>query len=277
MVDQTSGAIRGEFRRVSRPILDLPRPYSVETRDEPKGSVLRFAPGVLGFIFLAWLTLPALLTGGRDRGAPEGQAAPAALPMWQEMPGAAPAFVLDAPMLAGNAVAFSARHHTKGGREDIFTLGAAGGPHARMVAYRPGDEAGSGRHLLPGDGTACRRSRLRGDAERVAVRGRHAFWTCRGGGRVADVGRRAAILPCLPARLGNGRSADVGMAVRRRAPARQDAARLLHRPAGPGAPEPPTCCCARPSRASPRPALRPARPRRAAASAEGNISLQRHW
>ena len=67
MVDQTSGAIRGDYRRVSRPILDLPRPYSVETRDEPKGSVLRFAPGVLGFIFLAWLTLPTLLTGGRDR------------------------------------------------------------------------------------------------------------------------------------------------------------------------------------------------------------------
>ncbi len=141
MVDQTSGAIGGEFRRVSRPILDLPRPYGVETRDEPKGSVLRFAPGVLGFIFLAWLTLPALLTGVRDRGAPEGQAAPAALPMWQETAGATPAFVLDAPMFASETVAFSARGHTKGGREDIFTFGVPGGAQARMVAYRPGGEA----------------------------------------------------------------------------------------------------------------------------------------
>src|SRR4051794_13891448 len=127
MVDQTSGAIGKEFRRVSRPILDLPRPYSVETRDEPKGSVLRFVPGVLGFIFLAWLTLPALLTGGRDRGAQEGQSAPAALPMWQELAGATPAFVLEATMFPSETVAFSARNHTKGGREDIFTLGGAGG------------------------------------------------------------------------------------------------------------------------------------------------------
>lgn len=142
MVDQTSGAIRGDYRRVSRPILDLPRPYSVETRDEPKGSVLRFAPGVLGFIFLAWLTLPTLLTGGRDRAAPGEPPAAVALPMWQEMPEAAPAFVLDAPMLASSSVASSARQHTKGGREDIIALGAADGPHARIVAYRPGAEAG---------------------------------------------------------------------------------------------------------------------------------------
>ena len=143
MVDQTSGAIRGDYRRVSRPILDLPRPYSVETRDEPKGSVLRFAPGVLGFYLsgLADASHPAD-RWPRPRGARGTARSGGVADVAGDARGGAGirAGCADAReqfrrvQRAANTPRADARTSSRWARPMA--------PHARIVAYRPGAEAG---------------------------------------------------------------------------------------------------------------------------------------
>lgn len=148
MVDQTSEGFGEGFGRSFRPVArvmpPLPRPYSVETANEPKPRALRIAAGALGLVLLAWLIVPGLLADARRPAAPAPSAPLADIPAWNPLAGATPSFTLAAPMFPKEAVAFSARqHNTGGGREDVFAVGdpAEGGAHGRVVAYQPGGEA----------------------------------------------------------------------------------------------------------------------------------------
>ena len=166
MVDQTSGAIRGDYRRVSRPILDLPRPYSVETRDEPKGSVLGSRRAYSIHISrLADASHPAD-RWPRPRGAQEPPQ------RWRCRCGrrcqGRPRHSCWMRRCSRAVPSRPARGSTP--RADARTSSRWARPMAPIADGRvpPRRRGGPARHVLPGDGTACRRGRLRGDAERAA-------------------------------------------------------------------------------------------------------------